>query len=229
MKLVYSGQAIGLLPMQNGAIFAAKQKSLEHKIVISYMLYPFDSLKASPSTKSVYLLAKFGNRFREIEQQLNGYISCSAVALPGGKQLIVYPSGAAGLFDREGRAERGFTMQHEGNGPTGLCFHKGSVWAAYPEAGAIISYDPERFRQTMRLGGRLARRPPLRLQRGQRPHFLRGYRKIRYHRLRLVRRARAQISHGGRPRDRAARFGRVPSLKFICSRGLPLEKPGKIC
>lgn len=154
MKLVYSGQAIGLLPMQNGAIFAAKQKSLEHKIVISYMLYPFDSLKASPSTKSVYLLAKFGNRFREIEQQLNGYISCSAVALPGGKQLIVYPSGAAGLFDREGRAERGFTMQHEGNGPTGLCFHKGSVWAAYPEAGAIISYDPERFRQTMRLGGR---------------------------------------------------------------------------
>ncbi len=54
----------------------------------------------SPVTRSVFLLAKFGNIFEQFENDPNEFISCKAVILPDFRTLIVLKNGSAVIYGK---------------------------------------------------------------------------------------------------------------------------------
>lgn len=153
MKKLYGKGALQLIPTGNGVIFIALQGMVEEKTVVSYKMFSYNDNKTSLITRSVYLLAKFGNNFQFFEKNLEDYINCKTAFLPDHKILISYPSGKSYIFDNECNLKWEGYLTYKDHGPADIAVSQKSFWCSFPEGGAIIRYSLNTMREEIRVGG----------------------------------------------------------------------------
>lgn len=69
MKQIYEQGTLQMVRSQNNLVFVAKQDEHEGKTSIVYRMYDCGTGAVSPVTRSVFLLAKFGNIFEQFENR----------------------------------------------------------------------------------------------------------------------------------------------------------------
>ncbi len=104
MKQIYEQGTLQMVRSQNNLVFVAKQDEHEGKTSIVYRMYDCGTGAVSPVTRSVFLLAKFGNIFEQFENDPNEFISCKAVILPDFRTLIVLKTEAPSFTERTAKS-----------------------------------------------------------------------------------------------------------------------------
>ncbi|OJU13946.1 MAG: hypothetical protein BGN88_10995 [Clostridiales bacterium 43-6] len=153
MRKLYGKGALSLLPTGNGFIFIALQGMKEDKSVVSYKMYSFSDNKVSLITRSVYLLAKFGNNFEFFEKTLEDYINCITAFLPDHRIMIVYPTGKGYIFDNDCVLKWEGYLTYRDHGPADIAVCDKTFWCSYPDSDAIIRYSLNTMRDEIRVGG----------------------------------------------------------------------------
>ena len=154
MKQIYEQGTLQMVRSQNNLVFVAKQDEHEGKTSIVYRMYDCGTGAVSPVTRSVFLLAKFGNIFEQFENDPNEFISCKAVVLPDFRTLIVLKNGSAVIYGKDGKIEWSGHALYKDQAPSALAVSGNTVWAAYKNPSAVIAYSAEHnLRRTLRIGG----------------------------------------------------------------------------
>ena len=143
-----------MLPEDTGFLFAAQQRVFEDKLVIGYKLFSFDTVTLKPITRQVYLDAKFGPTFSHFSHQIKEFLSCRALMLEGKRVFVVYPNGAAAIFNEDGSVHWHGDILYQEEGPADALIVDENIWFSFPKGGAIIRYSLHTMREELRIGGK---------------------------------------------------------------------------
>ena len=154
MKQIYEQGTLQMVKNQNSLVFVAKQDEYDGKTSVVYRIFDCSVGEVSPVTRSVFLLAKFGNIFERFESDPNEFISCRAVILSDFRALIVLKDGSASIYGRDGDIRWSGHMHYKNQAPSALAVSGDTVWATYKDPSAVIAYSTEHhLRRTLRIGG----------------------------------------------------------------------------
>ena len=107
MELISSKDIIDVVKYSDtSAIIVEKVPLLnESQYKVKYSVVDFENKSISVSTKSAYLLKKFGPNFTRISEIIPNFVQCDAGILYDRRVLTIYPNGEAGIFDRDGELD----------------------------------------------------------------------------------------------------------------------------
>ena len=77
MKQILNIKPLDIVPFSKGFIVVIAGHDSQGNLKISFLSYDISSNKLAHSTKSVYLLNKFGSNFNIISEQISDFISCA--------------------------------------------------------------------------------------------------------------------------------------------------------
>ncbi len=152
MVKVFDETAIGILPLNNGFIVAARRADDGGKMVVGYNLISFEQGSIKAVTRNVYLLAKFGQYYERMEAALDNPFYWNVTQLPNDKQLCLYPDGEAKLFDTEARVTWNGELKYNGHGAADVCFLNRDIWCSFPEDRCIARLNPTNMSIELRIG-----------------------------------------------------------------------------
>lgn len=158
MKRICDTQILQVQPCQTGFIFVEKGKE-EEKTVISYKMLDFERTSFNPVTRNVYLLAKFGNRFEQFDENPETFIHMKTLFFPERYVMICDTKGMAGLYTGDGVLRYQRSLTYQGEVPCDFVLGDDCFWASYPKGGAVIRYSLHNLRQELRIGGGASRLP----------------------------------------------------------------------
>lgn len=153
MKQIFGTEALQMLPCQNGFVFVIKQEEYDGKAVIAYKMLDFEHMNMTAVTRSVYLLAKFGNCFEQFEDNPEQFLSLRSVTLPDHRLLVTDAAGNTVAYTAEGNICWQGSLAYEGAAPDSMAAAENCFWASYPEKGAVIRYGVQSLRPELRIGG----------------------------------------------------------------------------
>ncbi len=155
MEKLFEGKVYEILPTSNGIIFSYQNKEMnDGNVVVSYKMISFDSRRITDVAKNVYMITKFGNGYKAVEPLCENYITVKALILPGGKVFLLHKDGTAQLVDSDGEPLWTGNFIYRNMVPTDIILHKEGLWAAFPEANAILKYSLLTMKQELRIGGK---------------------------------------------------------------------------
>ena len=153
MEKISEHKALSLLELPNGFLFAYCIEELEDQMTVGYQMVSFDTGKISNVSKSIYMLTKFGADYKAFENNINNYLSCSAVLIEGGKVLVVEQNKNAYLFGNKETPLWSGSLLYKNFSPSDIAVSTDALWAAYREENAFIRYNSTTLRQELRIGG----------------------------------------------------------------------------
>ena len=153
MKRLYGKGALHMIPVNDGFIFAAMQSAYEDKVVVSYKLFSFESGAVSPVTRSVYLLAKFGNNFKIFERQVKDYLNCKVLNTADRKVFVFFPNGDATAYDPDAAILWNGALIYKEKGPSDGVISGRQLWCSFPESDSVVRYNIRTMREELRIGG----------------------------------------------------------------------------
>lgn len=120
---------------------------------VQYSVVDFVNKSIDVSTKSAYLLKKFGSNFKRISEIIPNFVQCEASVLYDRRVLAIYPNGEAGIFNKDGELDwSGSFSYHERPirclAPEGKYF-----WSVCPEENCVIRYSCQNMKADLRIGG----------------------------------------------------------------------------
>lgn len=159
MTKVFPENALGILPLSNGFIVPMRKQETdpelgEEKMVVTYNLVSFEKESSSTVTRSVYGLAKFGNCYKAIEEQLENPFYWKSLFLPNGRIFTYFPDGNAKIFDSEARIIWEGTLLYGGSGAADFILDAGSLWGSFPKEGCIIKFNIQNLKEEIKIGGK---------------------------------------------------------------------------
>ncbi len=159
MTKVFAENALGILPLSNGFIVPFRKLEKEEginqeKMVVAYNLVSFEKETSSTVTKSVYGLAKFGNCYKQIEEQLENPFYWKTIFLPSDRIFAYFPDGNAKIFDTEARIIWEGTILYEGSGAADFVLQGGALWASFPKEGCVIRFNISTMKEEIKIGGK---------------------------------------------------------------------------
>ncbi len=158
MKQIYDTGVLQVQPCQSGFIFVQKQEE-EDKTVVTYKMLDFQRPSFNPVTRNVYLLAKFGNRFEQFEENPELFIKTKTLFFPDRYVMVCDPQGMASLYTGDGLLRYQRSLVYGGEVPYDFVLGDGCFWASYPQNGALVRYALHNLRQELRIGGGASRLP----------------------------------------------------------------------
>ncbi len=158
MKQIFNTDVLQVQPCQTGFIFVQKQEE-EEKAVVTYKMLDFERSSFNPVTRNVYLLAKFGNRFEQFEENPEEFLNMKTLFFPERYVMVCDAQGLASLYTGDGVLRYQRSLDFDGEVPYDFVLGDNCFWASYPENGAVIRYSLHNLRRELRIGGGASRLP----------------------------------------------------------------------
>lgn len=153
MKKLMDIDIADIVPFSKGIIVARKDVLKSGKTKISFFTYDVKLERPTASTRSVYMLSKFGEKYEEIEKQLSDFIYCDAAILPNKHVAVAYTSGEIGLFNDKGQLYWTGDLNYKNSPISGVVSEGKYLWCVVPENNCIIRYSPTTEKIVLRIGG----------------------------------------------------------------------------
>lgn len=153
MKLISGHNAISLLALPNGFLFAYCLDKTEDQMKIGYKMVSFETGKISNVSKSIYTLSKFGSVYKSFEMQVKNYLTCSTVLLEGGRVFVVEKDGSASLLGSDAATLWNGKLLYQNTAPYEVAASDDFLWASFPEHNVLIRYNLNSLREELRIGG----------------------------------------------------------------------------
>ena len=153
MKKLMDIDIADIVTFSKGIIVARKDVLKSGKTKISFFTYDVKLERPTASTRSVYMLNKFGENYEEIEKQLSDFIYCDAAILPNKHVAVAYASGEIGLFDDKGKLYWTGDLSYKTCPINGVVAEGKYLWCVVPENNCIIRYSPATEKIVLRIGG----------------------------------------------------------------------------
>lgn len=156
MERVSRNEVIDLLQYSNGFIFAEKLPIAPdfNRYKVSYSVYDFNAGQVQKITKGAYLLKKFGPAYKQISEQLKNFVVCDTITLYDRRTLILYPTGEAGIFLKDGDlAWSGSYIYHDAP-LRSLALDGKYFWSVVPKENCILRYNSHNMKVSLRVGGK---------------------------------------------------------------------------
>ncbi|MGI6267543.1 MAG: hypothetical protein ACOYJN_00260 [Acutalibacteraceae bacterium] len=154
MKQILNIKPLDIVPFSKGFIVViADGHDSQGNLKISFLSYDISSNKLAHSTKSVYLLNKFGSNFNIISEQISDFISCAVGIFPNKRIHLVYPTGEMGTFDSDGTLLWTGDLIYHDSPVRSIAVDDKFIWCTVPEHNSIIRYSPLSKKVDFRIGG----------------------------------------------------------------------------
>ncbi len=120
---------------------------------VQYSVVDFANKSIDVSTKSAYLLKKFGTNFKRISQIIPNFVQCEASVLYDRRVLAIYPNGEAGIFDRDGELEWSGSFDYHDKPIKCLALEGKYFWSVCPAENCVIRFSCQNMKVDLRIGG----------------------------------------------------------------------------
>lgn len=120
---------------------------------VQYSVVDFENKSIDVSTKSAYLLKKFGSNFKRISEIIPNFVQCEASVLYDRRVLAIYPNGETGIFDREGELEWSGAFDYHEKPIKCLALEGKYFWSVCPDENCVIRYSSQNMKVDLRIGG----------------------------------------------------------------------------
>lgn len=120
---------------------------------VSYSVIDFVNKSIDVSTKSAYLLKKFGSNFKRISEIIPNFVQCEAAVLYDRRVLAIYPNGETGIFDRDGELEWSGAFDYHDKPVKCLALEGKYFWSVCPQENCVIRYSCQNMKVDLRIGG----------------------------------------------------------------------------
>lgn len=152
MKQIFAFEVFDIIPCPEGIIISQKELYNGTSYKVSFLQYDVKLDRKTPVTRDIYQGFKFGEHYKKITDEIGDYVSCEVAYFKNGNTVVVYPSGEAGLFDKNGdNIWTGDLIYHDC--PINSVAVDGSqFWSAVPMQNSIISYSVIHKKFSMRIG-----------------------------------------------------------------------------
>lgn len=156
MKRISRNEIIDLIQYSNGFIFAEKLPIPGDfkRYKVSYSVYDFNFGQIQKITKGAYLLKKFGSSYKQISEQLNNFVVCDTITLYDRRTLILYPTGEAGIFARDGELLWSGEYVYHDNPVRSLSADGKYFWSVVPKENCILRYNSHNMKVSLRIGSK---------------------------------------------------------------------------
>lgn len=155
MKQIFNFKPLDIIPFQKGFIIVKIDgKDSKGHLKIGFYTFDIATNTINHSTKSVYLLNKFGHSFSPIVDTIGDYISCSCGILPNKNVHIIYPTGEMGTFNNDGTLIWTGDLLYHDCPIRSLAVDDKYVWCTVPNYNSIIRYSPSLKKVDFRIGGK---------------------------------------------------------------------------
>ena len=151
-KLMYI-DIVDIIPFNKGLIIARKDTLPSGTTKISFFTYDIKLERPTASTRSAYLLNKFGENFEKIAEQLSDFIYCSAAILQNKHVIVTYSSGEMGIFNDKGELYWTGDLSYKNCPISGVVAEGKYVWCVVPENNCVVRYCPSTEKIVLRIGG----------------------------------------------------------------------------
>ncbi len=153
MKKLMDIDIVDIIPFNKGIIVARKDTLPSGNTKISFFTYDVKLERPTASTRSAYLLNKFGENFEKIAEQLSDFIYCDAAVLPNKHVAVSYASGELGIFNDKGELYWTGDLQYRDCSVNGVAPEGKYIWCVVPENNCIVRYSPSSEKIVLRIGG----------------------------------------------------------------------------
>lgn len=153
MKKLMDIDIVDIIPFNKGIIVARKDTLPSGNTKISFFTYDVKLERPTASTRSAYLLNKFGENFEKIAEQLSDFIYCDAAVLPNKHVAVSYASGELGIFNDKGELYWTGDLQYRDCSVSGVAPEGKYIWCVVPENNCIVRYSPSSEKIVLRIGG----------------------------------------------------------------------------
>lgn len=120
---------------------------------VQYSFVDFENKSIDVSTKSAYLLKKFGPNFKRISEIIPNFVQCEASVLYDRRVLAIYPNGEAGIFDRDGELEWSGAFDYHEKPIKCLALEGKYFWSVCSGENCVIRYFCQNMKVDLRIGG----------------------------------------------------------------------------
>jgi hypothetical protein len=120
---------------------------------VQYSVVDFVNKDINVSTKSAYLLKKFGANFKRISEIIPNFVQCEASVLYDRRVLAIYPNGEAGIFDREGELDWSGSFNYHEKPIKCLALEGKYFWSVCTVENCVIRYACQNMKVDLRIGG----------------------------------------------------------------------------
>jgi len=154
MKQILDIKPLDIIPFPKGFIIVKVDgRDSQGNLKITFLAFDISSNQLTHSTKSVYLLSKFGPAFKPISEQIGDYISCAVGILPSKRIHVVYPTGEMGTFDVDGTLLWTGDLLYHDSPVRSIAVDEKFIWCTVPKHNSIIRYSPTLKKVDFRIGG----------------------------------------------------------------------------
>lgn len=155
MELISSKEIIDVVKYSDTSAIIVEKVPLanQSQYKVKYSVINFVDKSVSVSTKSAYLLKKFGPNFKRISEIIPNFVQCDASALYDRRVLAIYPNGEAGIFDRDGELDWSGSFNYHDKPVKCLALEGKYFWSICPGENCVIRYSCQNMKVDLRIGG----------------------------------------------------------------------------
>ncbi len=156
MQLISTKEIVDIIRYSSDSVILVEKIPLSNpsQYKVQYSVVDFKNKSIDVSTKSAYLLKKFGANFKRISEIIPNFVQCDAAVLYDRRVLVIYPNGEAGIFDREGELDWSGTFDYHENPIKCLALEGKYFWSVCPEENCVVRYSCQNMKLDLRIGGK---------------------------------------------------------------------------
>ena len=153
MQRLYEGNIYDMKPLENGFVFVYCNEDENGQLQGAYNMISFETGRMSPVTKSNYLLAKFGLRYKIYKKKVKNVFESKVLHLPEDRVFILDSDGTVTLLDTDGSILWTSCLLYKDTCPTDIAIYKDSLWACFKEYNCLIRFNLNTMHEELRIGG----------------------------------------------------------------------------
>lgn len=155
MQLISTKEIVDVVKYSNNSVILVEKLPLVNpsQYKVQYSVVDFNSKSIDVSTKSAYLLKKFGANFKRISEIIPNFVQCEAAVLYDRRVLAIYPNGEAGIFDRDGELDWSGLFDYHDKPVKCLALEGKYFWSVCPDENCVIRYSAQNMKVDLRIGG----------------------------------------------------------------------------
>lgn len=156
MQLISTKEIVDIVKFSDESVIIIEKLPLANpaQYKVQYSVVDFKNNSIDVSTKSAYLLKKFGSNFKRISEIIPNFVQCEAAVLYDRRVLAIYPNGEAGIFDREGELDWSGVFEYHGHPVKCLALAGKYFWNICPGENCVIRYSAQNMKVDLRIGGK---------------------------------------------------------------------------
>lgn len=153
MRTIVKADIIDIVPYEKGFIYLQIEELLDRNIKVSFYAYDEEGNTIFPVTKKNYQQCKFGPRYQKIISELDDFVFCNVIHMPGQEKMVSYEDGQLQQFYANGALQAQRTLRYQESPIICLTAIEKHLWGVVPDVNAVVRYSLEEDRVMLRIGG----------------------------------------------------------------------------